>query len=153
MTVTAADIEIAYMHISSRLADRYSGVSPSDRRGSACTSTTARSTRPRRRTRRPCGINAALTGTTGTTSSLDDVDYPQLLLPQRPMPTAPACGLAGTCSRASSSSNCTFKLVGDTAWTDAIQIATAGATLGLIIRDCDFLERGERHGHHRPVST
>lgn len=132
LTVTAADVEIAYLHIIPVAGA--GGIAPSAAADRLyvhdCTFaiTTAANTAT-------MGVDVTFTG---TSSSLDDVVvrncYFHIADNQ-----GPAIRLGATCLDMIIE-NSTFKLVGDTAWDDGIESPLAG-TLGLFIRDCDFLQR------------
>jgi hypothetical protein len=132
LTPTAADIEIAYLHIVP--AAGFAGIGPSAAADRLYV--------------HDCTFNmttAANTATIGigiqfstTASSLDDVlirnCYFHVSDNQGPAVRAGATTLDLTVE------NCTFRLVGDSAWDDCIEITLAGS-LGTTVRDCDFLQR------------
>lgn len=132
LTVTAADVEVAYLHFIP--AAGFAGIAPSAAADRLyvhdCTfyMVTAANTAT-------MGVSITFTG---TANSLDDVlirnCYWHVSDDQGPAVRAAATTLDLTIE------NCTTKLVGDTAWADAIEITVAGC-LGTTIRDCDFLQR------------
>lgn len=131
LTVTAADIEIAYLHIIPLAAT--AGIKPS-----AAAS---------RLYVHDCTFNmstAADTATTGmdgtwigTSTTLDDVIVRNCYFYVSDN-QGPAIRMQGTTLDLTIES-CTFKLVGDTAWDDAVELVST--SLGTTIRDCDFLQR------------
>jgi len=131
LTVTAADIEIAYLHIIPLAAT--AGIKPSaaadrlyvhDNSWYMATASDSATT--------------GMDGTwTGTTTTLDDVIVRNCYFYVSDN-QGPAIRMQGT-TLDLTIENCTFKLVGDTAWDDAIEIVSA--SLGSTFRDCDFLQR------------
>jgi hypothetical protein len=130
-TVTAADVEIANLYIVP--AAGYGGIAPSALADRLyvhdCTFYTATAT------------NTATMGidvTYGVTAAhLDDLVVRNCLFINSDA-NGPGVRLAATTYDAVIE-NCTFRLVGDTAWDDAIEITVI--CLGTLIRDCDFMER------------
>ena len=130
--ITAADVEIAYMHFTavsaqrsislSNLADRaYLHDLTFDMSAAESTST--------------IGIGLNFSGT-GTTTRLDDVHIRNCFW-------SVSGGQGGAVEAANTCTNTvieasTFLLTGDTAWANAILFGT-GVSLGTFIRDCDFL--------------
>jgi len=131
LTPTAADIEIAHIHFIPALG--FAGIKPSaaatrlfvhDCTWSVTTAADSATT----------GFDMTWTGTTTTLSDL----------------TIRNCyfyneGANGPAIRAQATTidlvieNCTFKVGGDTAWDDAVELVST--SLGTTVRDCDFIER------------
>lgn len=131
LTVTAADVEVAYLHLIPAAA--FACVAPSAAADRLyvhdCTfymATAADSA--------TMGVDITFTG---TSSTLDDVVVSNCYFLVQ--------GNQGPAVRAGATTldllveNCTFKLVGDTAWDDAVEVSVA--SLGTIVRDCDFIQR------------
>lgn len=135
LTVSATDIEIAYLHFTqvsaaraittANTADRlYVHDCTFDSSSAAGTTTTV-------------GIGLNFSGA-GTTTTLDDVIIRNCYF-LNVGAQGGAVEAANTCVDTTIES-CTFKHGGDTAWANAIFFAT-GISLGTIVRDCDFLVR------------
>jgi hypothetical protein len=131
LTVSAADVEISFLHFVP--AAGYAGIAPTAAGDRVfihdCTfaETTATNTAT-------MGIDLYWTGTAAT---LDDV-----VVRNCTFVNADANGPAihvGATTIDLTIENCSFRNTGDTAWDDAIEIIPA--SLGTVIRDCDFLER------------
>lgn len=131
LTVTAADVEIAYLHLIP--AAGLSGIKPSETADRLyvhdCTfnMTTAANTAT-------IGIDVTFTG---TSSSLDDVVIRNCYWHVSDA-NGPALYVNGTTNDLLME-YCTFRLVGDTAWANAVEIDVA--SLGTVFRDLDFIER------------
>lgn len=134
-TVTATDVEIAYLHFTqvtatrsittSNAADRlYVHDCTFDSTSAAETTTTV-----------AIGLNFS---GTGTTTTLDNVMIRNCYFLNAGAQGG-AVEAANTCVDTMIES-CTFQHVGDTAWANAVFFAT-GVSLGTVVRDCDFLVR------------
>ncbi len=131
LTITAADVEIAYLHIIPVLGA--AGIKPSaaadrlfvhDCTFSMVTATDSATT--------------GMDGTwTGTTTTLDDVVIRNCYFFVRDN-QGPCIRMQGT-TLDMSIENSTFRLVGDTAYDDAIEFVSA--SLGTSFRDLDFIQR------------
>ncbi len=131
LTVTAADVELAWLHIIP--AAGYAGIAPSAAADRLyvhdCTFSMITAT------------NTATMGIsvwyTGTAASVDDVIIRNCFFLCSDA-NGPAIRQGGTTVDMLIEA-CTFRLVGDTAWDDAIEMV--GASLGTVIQDCDFIQR------------
>jgi hypothetical protein len=131
LTITAADVELCYLHIIPVLGA--AGIKPSAAADRLyvhdCTfnMSTAADT-----------ATTGMDGTwTGTTTTLDDVTIRNCYFWVRDN-QGPALRMQGTTLDLTFENN-TIKLVGDTAWDDAIEFVST--SLGTTFRDCDFLQR------------
>lgn len=133
ITVTAADVEIAYLHFITVAGG--SGISASNAADRLyvhdCTwnMSTAANTAT-------FGVTFPLG--TGTTTINDDSVIRNCYFYVSDN-QGPAIRAAGTVAGLNIE-NCTFELAGDTAWDDAIEVTLSGS-VGIKIRDCDFLQR------------
>jgi hypothetical protein len=131
LTITAADVELSYLHVIPVLGA--AGIKPSAAADRLyvhdCTfnMVTAADTAT-------CGLDGTWTGTTTT---LDDVVIRNCYFFIRDN-QGPAIRMQGTCLDLLIEHS-TFKLVGDTAYDDCIEIVSA--SLGTTFRELDFLQR------------
>jgi hypothetical protein len=131
LTITAADVELSYLHIIPVLGA--AGIKPSAAADRLyvhdCTFYMVTATD---------SATTGMDGTwTGTTTTLDDVVVRNCYFFVRDN-QGPAIRMQGT-TLDFMVENSTFKLVGDTAWDDCIEFVSA--SLGTTFRDCDFLQR------------